>query len=129
MIKDFKYIISPIIIDDLSSKYIKTWPIIYGYLMQHEFCELIKFTTSDIIDTLGEFIENDEKITYDEKNECFTIYSTNNGCVYIIKKILKLMCFNIEEMQIQKPIIKFKIKSMFSNEEISYNRKRFEINY
>lgn len=123
--KDFNYIINIAAIGHIMEIDRKIWPFIYGYIMRHQYCYLYEFSPNDIIQILNRQIENNEWIEYDEINKSFICHNIDKNGIKEISKILHLLCFNMLIEKNTDNILIFKTNSIFDDEEIKFNGKRF----
>ena len=124
--EDFKYIISWLIVGILMSNYGDKWPLIYGYLMKHQHCWLIDFSAQEVVNILEKQLEDEEEISINQKEKEITISNTTEYSIPLIEETLAQLCIRPINLKFENNKITFNIKSIFSDEEIESNRKRFE---
>jgi hypothetical protein len=123
MIDNFKYIFSPQESWNIIGDVTKPENIFaYGYLMQHQYCKLIVFDGYTIIDSLRRIlqynrIETDNNFIYEFYNDKIDI----DEIIYLFN----ILCLKVEILDKSEKYLKINTETIFSNEELEYNSKRF----
>jgi hypothetical protein len=126
--QDFNYIISPQFINNFLG--IRDFGVkkmfAVGYLMRHQFCPIIVFEDYEVENALREYFSNNNMVEYSEKDAEFTIYDKEE-MQKEVENFLNKLCLVMTDYKEKDNKISFKIKTIFSDEEIDYNRKRFSV--
>ena len=128
--KDFRYILSPQFAYAFLGlyNYRVEKMMAYGYLMRHQFCPIEVYTPYDIVSAIKAYFPDCKEVIYNEDTDDYTVHGWD-GKKEDIDELISSLCFAVTSYNTRGNDMTFSIKTIFSDEEIDYNRKRFNSYY
>lgn len=123
MIKDFSLVFSPIMTDRLLSSGNAEDVLAYAYLMRHQFCRLHIFSDEEVAEVLKQLLGEEYGFSIAGSRE-FTLSTNDTELDKCILWLIDTLCMSLVWQRKENDgTIRFKLKNIFDNDEVRYNRR------